>query len=330
MGLTASKIDAHVSQWEKALRQSYRSYRDKWPSRLFHHAPLENAVSIIEKGELLSRNGVRDLDVKDVAAQEIVNSRHAAHKFSRLYFRPRTPTQFRIEGVRKDQECYNNELSAHAPILVMFVFSARAVLRLPDVQFSTGNMQSGYVSYGGSVEDFESIDFSKVYHEGGISGDYSIITARCAEVLAPSPLPLSGNIQFVLCRSQAERQTLLHSIGDLAPEWEDLIRVSDDIQVFQKEYCYVEEVSLSGRGVTFRLHPRMQPGKVLVRLKAQRISTSKVVAEFGPGDLDAIPGGGKTKWIVESALKPGDHRVRIWLEGHLAYDAILSLEPKPF
>jgi len=264
MGLTSPQIEAHIAHWEAELAASYRSYRDKWPSRLFHHAPLENAVAILQSRQLLSRRDTRALGFKDVAAQAVVNSNSAAHRYGRFYFRPRTPTQFHIEGIRKDSECWNGELSAHAPILYMFVFSARSILALQDTNFSTGNMQSPWTTHGSTFEDFQRLDFTKIYHEGGTAGDHSITTARCAEVLAPSPLPLDGHLQSVLCRSRAERQTLLHHLGDAADDWADLIRVSDDMQVFQREYCYVEEVSVANNGVVFRLHPRHHDAPILV------------------------------------------------------------------
>jgi hypothetical protein len=34
MGLTAAQIAVHVAHWEDALGKTFRSYRDKWPSRL--------------------------------------------------------------------------------------------------------------------------------------------------------------------------------------------------------------------------------------------------------------------------------------------------------
>lgn len=332
MGLSAAEIEAHIAQWEQTLGRSYQNYRSKWPSRLFHHAPVENAVRILRAGQLLSRNDVRQLGVRDVASQEVVNSRADAHAFARLYFRPRTPTQFHIEGVRKPQECYRGEISAHAPILVMLVFSARSVLALRDCQFSTGNMQSHYVTSGSSAQDFAAINFSNVYHDGGTGGDHAITTARCAEVLAPSPLAIADHLQFILCRSQAERTFLLHLLGEDADRWADLIRVSDDMQVFQKEYCYVEEVSLSTRGVTFRLHPRRRDAPVRVQVEARELSTGHLVAQFGPAPLNAVPGDGKTKWITpsETALPPGNYGVKLWLEDHLAFEAELSLSPSPF
>jgi hypothetical protein len=332
MGLTAAQIEAHIKHWEGELGKTYRSYRDKWPSRLFHHAPLENAANILTSGRLLSRTGVQNLGVKDVASQAVVQNNSAAHGFGRMYFRPRTPTQFHIEGVRKDAECFNNELTAHAPILVMLVFSARSVLSLEGTNFSTGNMQSSWTTYGPTFEDFQQIDFQKVYHEGGTSGDHSIVTARCAEVLVSSPLPLQGNLQFILCRSQAERQTLLYALGANSEQWVNFVRVSDDIQVFQKEYCYVEEASISTRGVTLRLHPRADDAPILVQVEAVRASTGHKAAQFGPAPLRAVPGGGKTQWLVEgtAALRPGDYDVRIWLEGHLAFASRLSIVPAPF
>lgn len=193
-------------------------------------------------------------------------------------------------------------------------------------------MQSSFVHYGSKFEDFQKIDFSKVYHEGGIGGDYSIIPARCAEVLASSPLEIDQHLQFILCRSQAERKTLLHALGGDASKWADRIRASDDIQVFQKEYCYLEEVSISSRGVTFRIHPRQYEAPIQVQVEARYASNNEAVVKFGPAPLTAIPGNGSTQWIAESGneLNAGNYIVSIWLEGHLAYCAELSLEPAPF
>jgi hypothetical protein len=292
---------------------------------------LANAVKIVTSGKLLSRNDTRALGVQDVAAQAVVQSNSAAHQFSRLYFRPRTPTQFHIEGIRTDAECWNGEVTAHAPILVMFVFSARSVLSLPNTHFSTGNMQAGSTTFGATSAEFKKLDFEKIYHEGGIAGDHSIITARCAEVLVPSPLPIRGNLQFILCRSRAERQTFLNSLGGIAPAWADLVRVSDDVQVFQREYRYVEDVSIGTGGITFRIHPHIFHEPVQLRIEAIRVSTQNIAAFFGPAPLRGFPDDGKRWRLAGTApLRHGDYDVRFWLEGHLAYEARLSIEPSPF
>jgi hypothetical protein len=122
MGLIAADIERHIGHWEEALAKTQRNYRDKWPSRLFHHAALENAISVLTSGQLLSRNDAQAHGFTDVAAQAVVNTNHHAHGFSRLYFRPRTPTQFHIEGIRRPDECY--EPTAHAPMLYVPILSS--------------------------------------------------------------------------------------------------------------------------------------------------------------------------------------------------------------
>lgn len=144
MGLTNQFIESHILHWEEVLRQSYRPHRANWPSRVFHHAPIENAARILLDGQLLSRTQSQNRRGRDVASAEVIASRDDAHNYVRLYFRPRTPTQFHIEGIRNTSEFYQNDPRIHAPVLVMFVFDARQILALPDISFSDINMQSPY------------------------------------------------------------------------------------------------------------------------------------------------------------------------------------------
>jgi ssDNA thymidine ADP-ribosyltransferase, DarT len=117
MALSAVEAEAHIRKWEQNLDQKYYAHRKHWPSRLFHHAPLENAVQILVEGVLRSRSDPDIQLARDVAGAGVIDAREEAHKFVRFYFRPRTPTQFHIEGIRKTEEC---EFSFQAPVLVMF------------------------------------------------------------------------------------------------------------------------------------------------------------------------------------------------------------------
>ena len=60
MGLSSGFISAHITEWEKQLGTPFQAYRAKWPSRLFHHAALENAALILRSGKLLSRQIQRE------------------------------------------------------------------------------------------------------------------------------------------------------------------------------------------------------------------------------------------------------------------------------
>jgi len=141
MALSESLVAEHIACWEARLANPLYGHRGKWPARLFHHALIENAVSILKSGCLLSRSGSNNIRVLDIADQEIVSGRDRAHDFARFYFRPRTPTQFHVEGIRKAGDFYRGDNRTHAPVLVMFVFDAKAVLTRYGTRFSNSNMQ---------------------------------------------------------------------------------------------------------------------------------------------------------------------------------------------
>jgi len=143
MGITRRRADRHIDEWQTKLGQSFTPHRAQWPSRLFHHTPIENAAIILTQQKLLSRIDSEAHRKRDVAGAAVIQNRDRAHQFGRLYFRPRTPTQYWIEGIRKAGDYWNNDPQAHAPTLLMLIFDARKILTQDRVRFSTGNMQSG-------------------------------------------------------------------------------------------------------------------------------------------------------------------------------------------
>lgn len=322
MALRPDFIDAHIMEWELRLHSVYRPYRDKWPSRLFHHAPLENAALMLKDGNLRSRNDPSNRKTVDVAAAGVIDNRSVAHNYSRLYFRPRTPTQWHIEGIRKPGECSYGD-SSHAPILVMFIFDARSILTTPGVRFSDRNMQLNYATTGDTEEFFSSIPFDKVFHEGATS-DRSTIDARCAEVLAPSPMKLAGALQWIYCRSAAERDTLLHFLGDHADRWRGRIQISDDLLVFEKKYVFVEEVSIDQDGVVGAFNPRRDRQKIHVAVQALA-SDGKLAIDFLNSSMEARPPAPSSRWRFPQKLRKGTYLITIRIEGHLAYQSFMTI-----
>jgi hypothetical protein len=278
MSLSPAFLNAHIAEWEDKLNGPVYSHRAKWPGRLFHHTAIENAEHILRSGLLLSREDSEGRRIRDVAGTEVIQSRHRAHQFARLYFRPRTPTQFHIEGIRRSDEIYQG---AHAPVLVMLVFDARRVLATNRVRFSDGNMQSDWTTDDDTEDFFKAIDWASVYHEGP-THERAIFSRRCAEVLVPSPYSVGNSLQWVYCRSAAERTMLLHALGSHGRRWTQKIVISDDIRVFEKKYTYVEDVALQGDGVVFRLHRRVdgQPIAVRVDVWDPKGSTYQDVLQF--------------------------------------------------
>jgi hypothetical protein len=325
MALSAAFIEAHITKWEQTLTSTWRPYRSKWPSRLFHHAPIQNTVQILFDGNLRSRNDPQNQRQRDVAAPGVIDARDHAHDSARLYFRPRTPTQYHIEGIRKQGECQYGD-DTHAPVLIMMVFTARGVLALPSTKFCDRNMQLGQAQPGDTEEYFSNIPFEKVFHEGNISGDRTIIDHRCAEVLATSPLPLVNNLQWIYCRTAAERETLLYMLGDRQSEWSNRILISDDLLVFERRHVFVESVFLAANGLTFQLSPRADLKNIAVKVNVWD-KDGKQVINFSNADLAARPPPPSTdpRWRVEASLPKGTYLAQIDLEGHFAFRGNLIL-----
>ena len=327
MALSEAFVDQHIAHWTTQLGSGGRIYRKHWPSRLFHHAPLETALTIIKDSHLRSRDDPQRQQMGDVAAGGVIDNRQEAHERVRLYFRPRNPTQFHIEGVRKDADCHYGP-DAHAPVLVMFVLNAKRVLTLPDVLFSDQNMQKHAARTGDDETFFAGIPFASVFHEGGIAGDYSIIDSRCAEVLPASPLPLADVLSGIWFRSEPERDTFLYKLGAEADRWQPLCSVSEELKVFDKRFPFVADIDLSREGVSFRLNHRHDLQNVSIAIQVYN-SQDQICVDFRNDDFKTYNQSGG-RWIYRSALEPSTYLVRLQLENHPAYESVIRLEDSLF
>jgi hypothetical protein len=315
MALSPAFVDAHIARWEAALNLPYYPHRKSWPSLLFHHAPLDNAVRILTEGFLRSRNDPANSRPSDVAGEGVIDTREDAHDWVRMYFRPKTPTQFNIEGIRQVGECAFGE-NAHAPILVMFGLDAKSVLTQQDVIFSDRNMQLSSAITGNSPEHFSSIPFEKVYHEGSYQ-DSTIKQHRCAEVLAPSPLDLSTTLSAVYFRSEPERDTLLNMLPEQGARWRTRCHVSSGLKVFQKRHTFVQEIGLTPAGVVFAMNTREDRKNISIRITVHDMN-GQCLINFIHSSHAAKPTSAD-RWIYERSLENGLYNVEVFLEDHLAF-----------
>lgn len=327
MALSEAFVDQHIAHWSAQLASGGRAYRKHWPSWLFHHAPLETAVTIINDGHLRARDDPQRQQMQDVAAGGVIDNRQEAHGRVRLYFRPRNPTQFHIEGIRKAADCQYGP-NVHAPILVMFVLDAKRVLTRPDVLFSDQNMQKHAAQTGNDEAFFANIPFASVFHEGGIAGDYSIIDSRCAEVLPASPLPLSDVLSGIWFRSEPERDTFLYKLGAKAGQWQPLCSVSEELKVFDKRFPFVADIDLSREGVSFRLNHRHDLQNVSIAIQVYN-SQNQICVDFINDNFTTYNQSGG-RWIHRAALEPSNYLVRVQIENHQAYEAMIRLDDSLF
>ncbi len=323
MALSERSAKQHIDHWRERLGGTFHSYRKRWPRRLFHHAPLENAIQILGEGCLRSRNDPANRRVKDVASREVVAARDHAHDFVRLYFRPKTPTQWHTEGIRKLDECLYGE-NTHIPVFIMFALDAESLLTTEGVQFCDRNMQLGSAVPGSSEEYFSAIPFHKVYSEGSTGGDRSITDARSAEVLVDSPLSLRNCLREIYFRSEAERDTLLYLLGDSATNWRDYCVVSDSLRLFNKNYSFVTYVYLSFKGLTFQFNPRNDYAHISVRISVSAADSGRSYIKYANETLRHKPEKANY-WHIERELPSGSYLVEIDIEGHTAFKSEIAL-----
>jgi len=252
-------IENHIRQWSTNLGNL-----GWWPKFVYHFTDVLNAVSILETGCLYSRSEANRLRIMraDNASREIIQGTRPEHfQYVRMYFRPRTPTQYRNEGLRPKN---NRELGgAHCAIPVFFCFDSLRVFALDYTEFSNGNIGSSRSKHSGSRDFFQQIPFDLVFHNGYFSENEreNIVFHRNAEVLIPQVLPLEPYLQRIVCRSAAERQTLLHLLSEETKhKWNSMITLSDH-GFFERKWTYVEEVVTVDDKVIFRFNPNtITPG----------------------------------------------------------------------
>jgi len=321
MPIAQGSADEHVARWTRILNESRVPYRKNWPGFLFRHEEVGNASRIIRSGQLLARSEA--VNYTDVAAADIICTTNRAHSFARLYFRPMSPTQFRIEGIRRPAEVWHG---AHAPVLVMFAFDAASVLAAQGTNFSDGNMQSPDSSQGDDELFFSGIDFRDVYHVGSFTQEHRerIVRSRCAEVLAASPLTLAGKLRAIICRSPAERTYLLDLIGaEAALSWGRLIVSHTEPGIFENKWAYVETVDVSSLGMRIKFHPR-QDGDVCDIAVRILNGADQVWHGMKAGASMSVV------WNVNTELAPGSYRCEIKVDGSLAYSAVHLIDELPF
>jgi hypothetical protein len=133
-------------------------------------------------------------------------------------------------------------------------------------------------------------------------------------------------LEAVVCRSDAERKTLLDALGDAAPAWSDRVRVVSQPGYFNAEYAFVESVDLNSDAVTVKFHSRRRlPMATWVQLHVDALDDLAGSVHFQKQELDL-----RTLWNFTFKPKPGRYRVTIWIDDELAYKSVLEYSEAPF
>ena len=304
-----------------------------WPNHLFHCTDILNVVNILRNGELLSRVQAEETQslAVDIAGPGIIAQTESQWQdYVRLYFRPRTPTQYRNEGFRPRGQW---EYDAHCPVPVYLLFDAISVLSEAESLITDGNLASSCTIPTGSIASFQKIPFNLVYHDTWFdpAEGASIVYHRNAEVLVAKRLGLEA-VQMIRCRSQAEYATLLHLLppGTLG-RWVDKIGVQPNLHLFHNKWTFVERVEMSSEHLIFRFNKGTEtPGPFDARVEITELPTTSPKHYIWHDEQFQTRPNDVLNIALHRLQNPQDYSVRLLLDQQLGFASRYQEEDLPF
>lgn len=312
--------------FDELASQPWLGYqRRRWPEFFFHVTNIENAASILKSGRLLSRRRAiaeQRMATDNASAEVLQQSDPKLFDYARLYFRPRTPTFSRNEGIRPIGYRWND---AHCPVPVALLFAAKAVAGRAGVLFSDGNLASRSATLGGDVAFLRTLDFRDIYHDAPPRpADAQRIRARRqAEIVVPGELPLD-DLEFIVTRSDAERQTLLALLAETAwsrpPSIETVLVHSG---FFHCHWTFIERVTLAGDQLRILFNPDSQtPGPFDVNIAWTNPATDATAME-----TMSLRGLGHQSVPVPAGFQGPAVRITVHLDDALAFAGRVDRTP---
>lgn len=280
MSVIQKKNSEKIIKFIKNLKIKFKlgTAQDWWPDYIYRVDNITAAAKILNMGKLLSRNAAlsRNLIDKDCASSDVIGITDPKWlTYVRLYFRPRTPTQYANEGFRPPDKL---EYGAHCPIPIVMLFDSCDLLTRETTLFSDGNLAKN-ACVGDDYDFLKKIPFEKVYHNKWFDQDIrdDIIFRRHAEVVIPNELDLSA-LRFIGCRTQAEYETLIHLLNHNArKQWADKIGLGSKMHLHNKRWTFVESVELNHKTIEFQFNPSSEtPGPFNARVDIEVLRTNDV------------------------------------------------------
>lgn len=224
-----------IEKFDLTIKRLEKIYNFNGP---VHFTDYTNLGKIINEGYLYSReycntNGIK---FRDVADQDVIKKSQVAVKSCvRFYYKEKTPTLYRNEGIKK---CGKNE--PHVPIPVYLVFS-NELIKLDSTIFSDGNAGSEYTSYGKTYEFFYNMSWNYIMNRGAITTEdyrekFEIIRCRNAELLSTKPISVKY-LKKIIFRSNADKVRAINDFG-----YNELYEVNKDM--FNNMNNYLEDYSV--------------------------------------------------------------------------------------
>ena len=183
-----------------------------------HTTNFDNFVQIMKKEFIYSRSELNRQQIQntEIALQDIINKTPSdIMEYVRFYWRAKTPTNFKNEGIKPSRVLNFFDWSAHSPIPVIIIFDKNIALH-NDVKFTNGNASSKYTLI---TEDLSSnskyFSWANIFHEGIINNlNYTreITNNKNAELLYPTKIS-TQYIKKIIFRTEIDKLNAEQILG---------------------------------------------------------------------------------------------------------------------
>ncbi len=319
----AARIEARLDSLKQATWIGLA--RQWWPKYVFRFDDIQNAVRILQCGKVLCR--AKRGEALETASQEVLSHTEETWKdHVRLYFRPRTPTQYQVEGFRPKGQL--GSLQAHMPVPVFFLFDAKDILTRASTKFSDGNLAAHPV-VGENADYFEAIPFEKVYHSSPMpeSQKANLKFHRHAEVIVPDELDLDA-LQLIWLRTEAEYKTLLHLLSPAAvKKYGPKLRHGKKPNLHFYNWSFVESASLEQNKISLVFNAStVTPGPFGAHLEVCNRATGAGYKWENP----QFEAKGTLTVGIPQITRAAAYDVRFTLDGAIAYADRFTPKTTPF
>ncbi|MEO1771120.1 MULTISPECIES: DarT ssDNA thymidine ADP-ribosyltransferase family protein [Enterococcus] len=252
------------------LSEKERAYAEY----VYHFTDIRNAASILNTGKILSRNKAKELNLmlNDNASESVISGTGFYVKdYVRFYFRPKTPTQYRNEGIMSKTEIENSDFKAHCPVPVFFLFNSWEILGLKEVYFSRETLAKRYnVELYNSVAEFKQLPFDLILHNRSLYNNpkkSAIISHRQAELVVKDEFTID-KLKYIYVRSLPEKEFLLAMLDpEIRILYEDIILVDNKKNYFYGSRAYLIDSTIDSKSITLKFNPGNSDPEFEVRME---------------------------------------------------------------
>lgn len=292
-----------------------------WPKFVFHYTDIANAISILRDGCIYSRQHAERSGklVTSSGSSSILASTNSEIKDCvRLYFRPKTPTQYNAEGIQSKISLAKSQFSdAHCPIPIFFLFDSSDILTRNDSWFSDGGLGSNKANKNLRTSDeLQSLPWKKIYHLGSYNrnkpSQNDITFRRNAEIVVPKKLELDS-LKYIYCRSEAEKETLLYLLPQtVRNKFQNKIVATSRSNLYFRRHTFIQSVRLTTRTIDLNFSPESQsPGPFHLRIEVL-FNNQKIIFDREVQKLNKR----RTFMFKPEAL---DYKITVRIDDYLTY-----------